>query len=175
MADALISDTPWLDRTATRRECFMSESGGISYTYGQGRGVRTYQSVPYTPIVRDVLWGVNNLLATRGYPTPLNGCFLNCYMDEHQHLGWHADDFERMDHGYPIVSVSFGQPREIWWRLRGATGQTPSDCRKLLESGSVFVMPPGMQNTHEHRIPKGDRLMSPRVSLTFRRFLPDPE
>ncbi len=41
----------------------------------------------------------------------------------------------------------------------------------IVEPGSLFIMPPGMQHTHEHRIPKGDRAMGGRISLTFRRFL----
>lgn len=167
--DELVRDTPWLDRTSARRECFMSAGGGISYTYGKGRGVRTYVSIDYTPFVSATLNVVNEALWLHGLGK-MNGCFLNCYMDDHQHLGWHADDFREMDHTCPVVSVSFGEPREIWWRKKGEQGVVPASSRQLLGHGSMFVMPPGMQDTHEHRVPKGDRAMGPRVSLTFRRF-----
>lgn len=169
---SLLADIPWEDRTETRRECFMSEGGGLSYTYGSGRGIRTYTSIDYTDVVRVILEKINSSIPIVG-KTPMNGCFLNGYFDEHQHLGWHADNFDKMDHTCPVVVVSFGEEREIWWRRFGETGVTPQEQKRLLQNGSMFIMPPGMQHTHEHRIPKGGRQMSPRISLTFRRFLTD--
>jgi len=41
-----------------------------------------------------------------------------------------------------------------------------------LGPGSVFIMHPGMQQTHQHRIPKAGKVVSPRISLTFRGYLP---
>lgn len=169
-AISLLDKIPWIDRTETRRECFMSDGGQKSYTYGKGRGVREYISIDYSDEVKDILAGVNTQLSQLGFGE-MNGCFLNCYLNEHQHLGWHADDFVGMDHACPVVSISFGESREIWWRKKGETGVVPLSSRQLLRDGSMFIMPPGMQDTHEHRIPKGDRKMNERVSLTFRRFL----
>ena len=101
----------------------------------------------------------------------LNACFLNRYNNERQALGWHADDSPGQDHSHPIAVFTCGQPREIWWRPKGFTGPIPKEWRQLLEPGSLFVMPGGFQQTHEHRIPKGDRAMGTRISLTFRSFL----
>ena len=101
----------------------------------------------------------------------MNGAFLNRYENEKQHLGWHSDDFVEMDHTAPVCVVSFGEAREIWWRKIGESGLVPSEQRQKLSPGSLFIMPPGFQHTHEHRIPRGDREMTPRISLTFRRFL----
>lgn len=168
--ERLLTEIPWQDHTETRQECFMSDPGGLTYTYGQGRGVRTYTSIPYTRFVEKQLSIVNEFLRILNY-NEMNGCFLNCYLHERQHLGWHSDNFDKMDHSCPVVSLSFGEPREIWWRPIGSTGTVPLETRQLLASGSLFIMPPGMQFTHEHRIAKGDRSMGPRVSLTFRRFL----
>ena len=166
----LVENTPWLERTEARQECFQSEGGGVSYTYGQGRGVRTYTSVTYTAEVRATMERVNGFMDELGFGH-MNGCFLNFYAHDRQHLGWHADDFREMDHTCPVVSVSFGEEREIWWRKFGETGLVPAEQRQLLASGSAFVMRPGMQGTHEHRIPKASRKMGGRVSMTFRRFL----
>ena len=172
--EELIGSTPWLFRTEARQECFMTDKGGVSYTYGSGRGIRTYTSVPYTPEVLRTLRAVTGFLigvhrfTDQTYKIKLNGCFLNYYKGKKQHLGWHADDFIGMDHSFPIAIVSFGEPREIWWRKIGEKGEVRN--KQLLENGSILIMPPGMQKTHEHRIPKGDRSMGPRVSMTFRRF-----
>lgn len=141
------------------------------YTYGSGRGIREYTSILMSDFVDEMMCRVNLFLAGV-YPSwgSMTGCFLNRYGDDHDHLGWHADDFAGMDHSRAVVSVSFGEPREIWWRPFGASGEVPPECKQLLGDGSMFVMPPGMQHTHQHRIPKGSRKMGPRVSLTFRAF-----
>lgn len=171
LMETLVSSTPWLERTEARQECFMSEGGGVSYTYGKGRGVRTYTSIDYTDVVRQVLGLVNEVVEGEYGWRPMNGCFLNYYKHDRQHLGWHADDFRAMDHECPVSVVSFGEAREIWWRPFGQKGVVPEGQRQLLETGSLFIMPPGMQHTHEHRIPKASRSMGGRISLTFRRFL----
>ena len=169
---ALVQGLPWEKREdAPRKECFMSDPAPISYTYGQGRGVRTYTSVEMYPWVKKVMAQLNRSLSHLGWG-PMNGCFLNLYEDHRHALGWHADDFHRMDHTQPVCVISLGEPREIWWRENGTKGVTPPTCRMLLEPGSLFIMEPGFQHTHQHRIPKGSREMGPRVSLTFRAFLP---
>ena len=56
-----------------------------------------------------------------------------------------------------MVVLSLGEEREIWWRKIGEKGETPPERRQLLESGSLFIMPPGFQQIYEHRIPKGSK------------------
>jgi len=157
----------WLNVTEARKELFMSPGGGLSYTYGQGKGVRTYTSIEMDDHVYLIMDLVNEKIGDIG---PMNGCFLNLYEDDHKSLGWHADDFREMDHTKAVVVISLGEEREIWWRPIGVKGETPPERRQLLGSGSIFIMPPGFQHTHEHRIPRGDRKMGKRVSLTFRAF-----
>lgn len=170
--ERLLTEVPWETHTETRRECFMAPGEPYVYTYGSGRGERQYTSIPMSDFVAEIMAAVNARLAS-DFPGwgPMTGCFLNRYDDGAMHLGWHADDFAGMRHDRAIISVSFGEARDIWWRPFGATGVVPPECRQVLASGSMFVMPPGMQHTHQHRIPKGDRVMGPRVSLTFRAFL----
>lgn len=168
--DQLLRDIDWVRVTETRQEAFMSDPIR-SYTYGSGRGVRTYTSTLYESVVKDIEDRVNAFITAEFDWAEMNGCFLNRYDDAWQHLGWHADNFVGMDHSTCIAVVSFGQAREIWWRPNGFKGPIPQEQRRLLEPGSLFLMRPGMQHTHEHRIPKGDREMGPRVSLTYRRFL----
>jgi alkylated DNA repair dioxygenase AlkB len=175
--EAVLDSTPWIQVTDARLECFMSAATD-TYTYGEGRGVRTYTPVPYSPLVSRIQETLNNHVSHVLNEHPdrsgrYNVCFLNRYDNAAMQLGWHSDDSPGMDHDHPIAVVSFGQPREIWWREKEQTGVIPADQRQILEHGSLFVMPAGMQRTHQHRIPKGDRKMDPRVSLTFRHFIPD--
>jgi alkylated DNA repair dioxygenase AlkB len=169
-----------------------------TYSYGNKRfGDESYQSKPFTPLVSALMDGIN-----LAFGTSLNVCFLNKYDDQHQHLGWHADDFPGMNRTQPIAVVSFGAEREIWlkekrgfpcecmnssvvsevgippcqtcggahWLKSPPNGKQPADHRIKLEDGSMFIMPPGYQDTHLHRIPKHDRPCSWRISLTFRSF-----
>lgn len=160
--------TPWVKVTDARLESFMSPTPG-TYTYGSGRGVRTYEPGPYSETVLAIQETLNRDDRMFGY----NVCFLNRYDDASMQLGWHSDDTPGMRHDHPIAVVSFGEPREIWWRTIEQTGVIPKDQRQLLGHGSLFVMPAGMQRTHQHRIPKGDRPMGTRVSLTYRRYVPE--
>lgn len=164
--DRLLTQVPWWRVAETRGEYFMSWRQD-SYTYGKGPGVRTYAAAPFCAGVGCALDHVNEELDRRGWGL-VNVCFLNRYDTEHDHLGWHADDHEGTDHTRPIAVVSFGQAREIWWRALGSSGVVPAERRQLLGDGSLFIMPPGFQAGYQHRIPKGDRPMGPRVSLTFR-------
>lgn len=174
--DEVLDSTPWIQVTDARLECFMSTTTA-TYTYGEGRGARTYVPVPYTEVatrVQEVL-NVQVSLVLDEHPRRsgrFNVCFLNRYDNAAMQLGWHSDDSPGMDHYHPIGVVSFGQAREIWWREKGQTGIIPADQRQLLKHGSLFVMPAGMQRTHQHRIPKGDKPMATRVSLTYRHYAP---
>lgn len=163
LSDVLYT-TPWVQVTDARLECFMS-SDTDTYTYGSGRGVRTYTPVGYSWLVAGVQVALNE------HGSNYNVCFLNRYDDAQMSLGWHADDTPGMDHDHPIAVVSFGESREIWWRSYGQTGVIPRSQRQLLEHGSLFVMPPGMQRTHQHRIPKCDHSVNTRVSLTYRHYV----
>ncbi len=186
----LLDETPWVQRTEARLECFFSNKPR-QYTYGAGPGARTYTSLPmgmegelgYGCVVVTMLLRILNAAAgtlsdtatclapVRAYGASYNVCFLNRYDHARQHLGWHADDSPEMDHDHGIAVVSFGAPREIWFREKGTTGIVPAMHRMLLGHGSLLVMPPGFQRTWEHRIPKSDRECGPRVSLTYRHFL----
>lgn len=95
-------------------------------------------------------------------------CFLNGYRDGKDQLGWHADDSPEMDDARPIGIISLGAEREIWFRANES-----KDVTKLkLENGSLCLMNPGMQDTHQHRIPKSSLMTcGPRISLTFRGYV----
>ncbi len=161
----LLAEIPWERRTEVRSECFMSDPIR-EYTYGKGRGARTYKSIPYHGLVEYYVNHTNSF-----YKCSFNACFLNRYDNEREHLGWHSDDSPGQDFDHPIAVITFGAEREIWWRPKGQKGEVPADQRQLLESGSIWFMPAGFQQTHEHRIPKHDRPCGERVSLTLRKFL----
>lgn len=171
-ADALMAELvalPWLEVTPARKEYFMSDRPR-SYAYkvrgDDGPGTREYQSSDYSPIALRMLGALNLLFAGK-----FNVCFLNRYDTQHNQLGWHADDSPEMDHDHPIAVISLGAEREIWWKPKDHKGDVPPEWRQKLGHGSMFVMPPGFQRTHLHRIPRCDRKCDMRISLTFRRYI----
>lgn len=160
----LRDDLQWLEVTEARKEYFMSDVSR-SYTYGKGDYAREYHSNPYSPIVERMQADLNETTHCQ-----YNVCFLNRYDTQKHQLGWHADDSPSMDSNHPIAVISFGAEREIWWKLQSDKGVVPAQQRCKLEHGSLFVMPAGFQELYFHRIPKADREVGIRISLTFRRY-----
>lgn len=169
-ADALFEHCltlQWLNATEARQEYFMSTQPR-KYTYGTGLGQRTYTSAPFTAEVSQLLEALN---APGGIRGNYDVCFLNRYNNQKQQLGWHADDGAEMDPKHSIAVISLGAEREIWWRKHLGDKQYGEIHKKLLAHGSLFEMPPGFQQDHQHRIPKSSREVGTRISLTFRRWL----
>lgn len=163
LIDVLTNEIAWDDVQYTRRECFMSDEKR-EYQYIENGPI--YESIPFHPLVKEIMEKIND-----EYGYKLDVCFLNYYADKSKALGWHADDSHPIDQTQPIAVVSFGQEREIWWKPMDYKGTIPEEWKQLLGDGSIFIMEAGMQDTHKHRIPKGDREMKPRISLTFRCWL----
>jgi hypothetical protein len=72
-----------------------------------------------------------------------------------------------------VCKAKIGEKHGIYCSV-GPTEFTPNtlDVEKLeLENGSMTIMAPGMQDTHQHRIPKASFVCVERVSLTFRTYV----
>lgn len=149
----------WKRVRSAREESYYAETN-VPYTYGNNVGALTYW--PHTEWSEPLLALKTRVEAYCRARFEL--LFCNRYPDAHQHLGWHADNSPSVDDARPIPVISFGAARELWFR-KGRDGATE---KLLLEPGSLLIMHAGMQETHEHRIPKCDRICGPRVSLTFR-------
>lgn len=164
MLRALDTEVTFESRIEARSECFMAD-GPRRYTYGTDRNARTYYATPFHPVVRTIMDVLN-----RRWAANYNVCVLNRYRDERQALGWHSDDSPEQDQAHPIAVVSFGATREIWVRRIGTKGDVPPMNRFVLTPGSLFVMPGGYQQTHQHRIPKPFGACGLRISLTYRKL-----
>lgn len=156
----LQADIPWEDRDAPRREAFFSDLGR-TYTYGRGAGERTYRPHPWP----DSLRAVQNTLQDH-CGVAFEACFANFYAGARDHLGWHADDSPAIDHGRPIAVISLGSTRDLWFRPWAGGADTVE--KLTMAPGSLAVMAAGMQQTHQHRVPKHGADCGARLSLTFR-------
>jgi alkylated DNA repair dioxygenase AlkB len=130
---------------------------------GGAWGQRTYKPGPSHPLVDEI-----RVAAEESLHYTFDTCFLNRYLNQRDSLGWHADNEPEMDNERPILTVSLGAEREIWFRPLNNL----SDVTKvLLRNSSLCVMAPGMQQTHQHRIPKASFICGERISLTFRGYV----
>lgn len=172
--DDLWRNLAWVRHDKVPRNEYYVDRLGRPYTYGRGAGERTYESQPLVGAI-EFIWHSLEKFHTRG--VKFDAVFLNGYEDGSDHLGWHSDDSPEMDDARPIAIVTLGQEREIWFRERRDGKQPPGFSvefgkdyeRLMLEHASLCLMAPGMQDTHQHRIPKaGFQPCGPRVSLTFR-------
>lgn len=172
---SLKTELAWLRREGAPRYEYWDTTKDEPYTYGRGRGVRTYEPQkphPDIALVRNVLRDQVSRWNPEWGDCKFEGCFLNRYVGGRDWLGWHADDDPGIDHTKPIAVVTLGDTRELQWKLQGAKGLEGIHGQRL-RHGSLFLMPPGMQQTHFHRIPKSVDLPVPheRISLTYRCLL----
>lgn len=166
--DRLVNELDWVhkDPLIPREEYYVHDQG-LAYSYGTGAFARMYESQPTHEVIEEIRASLKDLLGVY-----FDVVFLNIYQHERHHLGWHADDSPEMSDDHPIITVSLGAEREIWFR----PATDLKDVTKVkLHHGSACVMLPGMQDTHHHRIPKNDRVCGPRISLTFRVYVPTEE
>jgi alkylated DNA repair dioxygenase AlkB len=160
----LMENLEWVQMGNTPRKEYYCSLHGKPYTYGSGRGVRTYNPQPWVPAL-SVLRGLSEHFSLAKQEV----LFLNRYEDCRDQLGWHADDSPEMDDERPITIITLGAERDIMFRPNGNRDHV---TRLKLEHGSICIMPPGMQDTHMHRIPKSDNVkIGPRISLTFRGYV----
>ncbi len=158
--ERLWNDLEWEQRDgAPRREYWMNDYDA-PYTYGSGIHARTYPAKPWDAKIYAYMMEINS-----AHGIALNCCFVNGYADQRQHLGWHADDSPEMAMNVPVAVISVGAEREIWFRRKD---DPTVFTKQLLGSGSLLIMPKSFQQTHQHRIPKADRVVGARVSLTYR-------
>jgi len=95
---------------------------------------------------------------------------VNWYADGNDCIAAHADDQPQLQVGAPIVTVSLGATRTF--RIRdGATRKMVRDVPAT--HGKVLVMCGAFQQELKHEVPRTARVLAPRISLTFRQFVPE--
>jgi alkylated DNA repair dioxygenase AlkB len=163
--EALWTELAWLRLGETPRREYYCNDFDKPYTYGRGAGVRTYHPQPYHPVIMAMREKLESLTKTK-----FEVVFLNGYENSRDQLGWHADASPEMDPERPIAIISLGAEREILFAPNDGLKDPTKRKALKLENGSLCLMLPGMQQTHQHRIPKAGFECGPRISLTFRGY-----
>lgn len=160
---ALWNELAWVRHGQVPRREYYCNDIDATYSYGMAEFARKYPPQPWHATIRGIQAQVEAELGAR-----MEVCFLNGYEHNRDQLGWHADDSPEMDDARPIAIVTLGAERDIMF----ATKEGRENVERLkLQHGSLCIMQAGMQDTHVHRIPKADRVVGPRISLTFRGYV----
>jgi len=170
--DYLWTGLDWVRHDKVPRREYYCNAKGKPYSYGVKDFARTYKPQVINPRLASLWASVEEYVGCE-----FEVCFLNGYENQSDHLGWHSDNSPEMDDSRSIAILTFGAQREIWFRrtpeIRFTRDVVPDmDLERLtLGNGSLCVMAPGMQDTHQHRIPKASFVCGKRISLTFRGFV----
>jgi alkylated DNA repair dioxygenase AlkB len=166
----LSTELDWEKRVDAPRMEYWTNTYNRSYTYGRGKGIRTYLAKKDHELIIEAREKLKSFTGDI-----LEGCFLNFYETKRDWLGWHSDNDIGINHDKPIAVITVGQGRNIQFRKvieisseENKNGVYSDVETIMLKPGSLLLMLPGMQFTHQHRIPKADFEVKPRISLTFR-------
>lgn len=97
---------------------------------------------------------------------PFNSCLANLYQDGTQGLGWHSDDEPNLGRHAVIASLSLGATRKFCFQHKHRANKV----ELLLHSGQLLVMRGTTQHYWKHALMKSNRIIQPRINLTFRYF-----
>ena len=96
-----------------------------------------------------------------------NSVLANYYRDGKDSMGWHADDEKELGPNPTIASISFGSERNLFFR-NNYTKETLSIPQ---ENGSLIIIDGKTQKNWQHSIKKTQKIIGPRINLTFRNII----
>ena len=121
--------------------------------------------------IRDVLDWVNWYFGTN-----FNSVLVNRYSNKNVFIDWHQDNEYNVDQSQPVMTLSIGATRRFRVSDSKIKETRTQDYTKELKSNSIFVMKPGVQKSHYHKLEPGRGYKKgecgKRYSLTFRRLIP---
>ena len=134
--------------------------GDAHYRY-QYSGVAR-DSLPWDPILAQLKQQIEQRLSEQ-----FNSCLANLYEDGTQGMAWHSDSDMSLAKTTTIASLSFGASRKFAFRHI----QSKEKVELWLQSGQLIVMKADTQQHWQHRLLRSQKIIQPRINLTFRQFM----
>ena len=98
-----------------------------------------------------------------------NQVLVNWYKNGKDHyIGWHSDDEKQLIPDSPVYGISLGIPRIF--KIRSKNRVNKDDHSLYLDTNSYIIMGGEMQKYYQHTIPKSNKILQSRVSITLRCF-----
>ena len=169
----LLTELPWQadivtlfgkTHVTTRQIVWMGDED-ISYHYSGHKR----ESIPWSESMFHVKQYVEKQLANIGIVADFNSCLLNYYPSGSDSMGYHADDERELGYQPVIAALSLGATRKFVFKHK----KTQDKVELYLESGQLIVMHGDTQTFWKHTVTKTKTVHKGRISLTFRRMLPD--
>ncbi|XP_076435019.1 DNA oxidative demethylase ALKBH2-like [Babylonia areolata] len=154
----------WVD--IPRKQTAYGEEG-LTYTFS-GNTVPARPWIPSLTRIRDILTSLTGV--------HFNFVLVNRYKDGCDYMGEHKDDEKDLSPDCPIASLSFGQPRDFYFKHQDSRGKnatrTVERVSLVLEHGGLLLMKAPTNQYWYHALPQRKRLGQVRVNLTFRKMNP---
>lgn len=161
----LMTTTNWKQTTIKMYDKVLQTPRLIAWFGDAGKGYRLAgKDIAADPWTKELLELKTRIEAFSGHI--FNSVLLNYYRDQNDSVAWHRDKESELGNRPLIASVSLGQTRSF--EFRAADDHTKKHALPL-EHGSLLLMKGELQVYWEHRIAKSNKLMGPRINLTFRK------
>jgi alkylated DNA repair dioxygenase AlkB len=95
---------------------------------------------------------------------------INYYADGRSKMGFHSDEIDNLEDGTEIIIISLGTERKLSFRAKADYTERRS---YQLPPGSLMYMSQRTQEFWSHAIKRAN-VTDGRISLTFRRMIPQP-
>ena len=96
-----------------------------------------------------------------------NSVLANYYRDGKDSMGWHSDDEKELGPDPIIASISFGSERDLVFRNK-ITKETLAIPQT---NGCLILIDGETQRNWQHSIKKTQKVIGPRINLTFRNII----
>tara|TARA_B100000700_G_scaffold185042_1_gene203952 strand:+ start:5860 stop:6465 length:606 start_codon:yes stop_codon:yes gene_type:complete len=96
-----------------------------------------------------------------------NSVLANYYRDGKDSMGWHSDDEKELGPDPTIASISFGSERDLVFRNK-ITKETIAIPQT---NGCLILIDGKTQKNWQHSIKKTQKVIGPRINLTFRNII----
>ena len=136
--------------------------------YGDSGAAYHYSGIRLCPME----WtpALNNLKKRieAGVNASFNSVLVNLYRTGQDSNGWHADNEPELGRNPVIASLSLGASRRF--KMRHNHDKELS-INLELNHGSLLIMSGNTQSFWKHCVPKTNRIIQPRINLTFRKVI----
>src|SRR5210317_42157 len=166
LLENFISKLPWesmiikmfgRDTKIPRLQCLIGDEG-CEYMYSGKQLNRQIWNQDLTMIRKKIF---------KELKIDFNSVLANYYRDGKDSMGWHSDDEKELGPNPTIASISFGSERDLVFRnkISKKTLTIPQT------NGCLILIDGETQKNWQHSIKKTQKIIGPRINLTFRNII----
>ena len=145
------------DTTIPRLQCWIGDEG-CDYKYS-GKKLNRQNWTKDLTMIRKKIY--------KELKMDFNSVLVNYYRDGKDSMGWHSDDEKELGPNPTIASISFGSERDLVFRNK-ITKETLAIPQT---NGCLILIDGETQRNWQHSIKKTQKVIGPRINLTFRNII----